>query len=195
MDYKPYKTKETVQDLVKPVEPLDYKTNENLETTPEELDTSSLETNNALATFHSLDLDSSLEPKQEEEADDSSQEVKSDDTNDSNAISDERCKRLFGEAGGDLLKAITDINEYVYNYTEEAKNLPNAEAKGVDSSTHLGPVAQELKENPVTESSVEEDPLTGFLTVDTKKLTLTEMSILTAMAKRILALEEKVNGR
>lgn len=104
------------------------------------------------------------------------------------SLSDDRCKELFGNT--DLLSSISDLNEYVYKYKKSAQENPALKDKHVDDEIHVGPVAQELKENPITEGTVKEDPLSGFLTVDTAQLSLVEMSILSAMAKRILRLEE-----
>jgi hypothetical protein len=103
-------------------------------------------------------------------------------------LSDARCKELFGNT--DLLSSISDLNEYVYKYKKSAQENPALKDKHVDDEIHVGPVAQELKANPITEGTVKEDPLSGFLTVDTAQLSLVEMSILSAMAKRILKLEE-----
>lgn len=105
------------------------------------------------------------------------------------ALSDERCKELFGN-DCDLIGAIADLNEYIYKYKEGAEKI---DPKATPDEVHLGPIAQELKANPVTEAAVEEDPLTGFLKVDTAQLSLTEMSILSAMAKRIEDIEKRFN--
>lgn len=105
------------------------------------------------------------------------------------ALSDERCKELFGN-DCDLIGAIADLNEYVYKYKEGADKI---DPKATSDEVHVGPIAQELKANPVTEAAVEEDPLTGYLKVDTAQLSLAEMSILSAMAKRIEAIEKKLN--
>lgn len=109
----------------------------------------------------------------------------------STALSDERCKELFG-ADCDLLSAIADLDEYVYKYKEEAKNNPALEGKGADDGTFVGPMAQDLASNPVTKDCVNEDPESGFLTVDTKHLSLTEMSLISMLAKRVEALEAYV---
>ena len=148
--------------------------------------------NNALATFMALDLD---KDKDDDKKDSSAQTTEQNDENDKNTLSDERCKRLFGENCGDLIDCISKLNSYVFKYNEKAKEIPGAENKGVDDDMHVGMLAQELAENPATSAAVEEDPLSGYLQVDTKELTMAEMAILTAMAKRIKALEEKVYGR
>jgi len=107
----------------------------------------------------------------------------------STALSDERCKELFGK-DCDLLSVIADLDEYVYKYKDEAKENPALEGKGADDGTFVGPMAQDLAENPVTQDCVHEDPESGFLTVDTKHLSLTEMSLITMLAKRVEAIEE-----
>lgn len=147
--------------------------------------------NNALTTFMALDLDKTDDDKK----DSSAQTTEQNDENDKNTLSDERCKRLFGENCGDLIDCISKLNSYVFEYNEKAKAIPGAENKGVDDDVHVGVLAQELASNPVTQSAVEEDPLSGYLTVDPKELAMTEMSIIIQLAKRVKALEEKVNGR
>lgn len=110
-------------------------------------------------------------------------------TEDSKALSDERCKELFGST--DLLDAIADIDAYRFHYKEGADKIdPNA----TPDKEHTGVMAQDLAANDVTKSAVEQDPLSGFLEVNTKELTMTTFAIVTEMAKRIKALEEKVNG-
>lgn len=105
------------------------------------------------------------------------------------ALSDERCKELFGK-DCDLLSVIADLDEYVYKYKEAAKENPALEGKGADDGTFVGPMAQDLAANPVTQDCVQEDPDSGFLTVDTKHLSLTEMSLISMLAKRVEAIEE-----
>lgn len=146
--------------------------------------------NNALSTFMALDLNS--ETKHNDSKDSSAQTTDKNDENDKNALSDERCKRLFGENCGDMIDCISKLNSYVFEYNEKAKSIPGSESKGVDDDVHVGVLAQELASNPVTQSAVEEDPLSGYLTVDPKELAMTEMSILIQLAKRVKALEDKI---
>lgn len=107
------------------------------------------------------------------------------------ALSDERCKELFG-ADCNLLSVIADLDEYVYKYKESAKNNPDLEGKGADDGIFVGPMAQDLASNPITADCVNEDPESGFLMVDTKHLSLTEMSLISMLAKRVEALEAYV---
>lgn len=162
---------------------------EQIEQNQEETVNSAEQQNNALSTFMALDLSKS---DRADNKDSSAQTTEQNDENDKNAVSDERCKRLFGENCGDLIDCISKLNSYVFEYNEKAKSIPGAENKGVDNDTHVGMLAQELAANPATAAAVKEDPLSGYLQVDTKELTMAEMAILTAMAKRIKALEEKV---
>lgn len=122
-----------------------------------------------------------------------SEDSSSDKDKDSKALSDERCKELFGK-DCDLLSVIADLDEYVYKYKDEAKENPALEGKGADDGTFVGPMAQDLAENPVTQDCVHEDPESGFLTVDTKHLSLTEMSLITMLAKRVEAIEEALKS-
>ena len=154
--------------------------------------------NNSLNTFQDIekaksnDSDKTASKIGEAIAEATKSENSSSDKNDtSTALSDERCKELFG-ADCDLLSAIADLDEYVYKYKEEAKNNPALEGKGADDGTFVGPMAQDLASNPVTKDCVNEDPESGFLTVDTKHLSLTEMSLISMLAKRVEALEAYV---
>lgn len=123
-----------------------------------------------------------------------SEDSSSDKNKDSTALSDERCKELFGK-DCDLLNVIADLDEYIYKYKDEAKENPALEGKGADDGTFVGPMAQDLAANPVTQDCVHEDPGSGFLTVDTKHLSLTEMSLITMLAKRVEAIEEKLKEK
>lgn len=123
-----------------------------------------------------------------------SENSSSDSDEDKTALSDERCKELFG-ADCNLLSAIADLDEYVYKYKESAKNNPALEGKGADDGIFVGPMAQDLAANPVTKDCVKEDPESGFLTVDTKHLSLTEMSLISMLAKRVEAIEEILKER
>lgn len=123
-----------------------------------------------------------------------SENSSSDSDEDKTALSDERCKELFG-ADCNLLSAIADLDEYVYKYKESAKNNPALEGKGADDGIFVGPMAQDLAANPVTQDCVNEDPESGYLTVDTKHLSLTEMSLISMLAKRVEAIEEILKER
>ena len=71
--------------------------------------------------------------------------------------------------------------------------LPEAVKQAMQS--FVGPMAQDKAANPVTKDCVHEDPESGFLTVDTKHLSLTEMSLITMLAKRVEAIEEKLKEK
>lgn len=102
-------------------------------------------------------------------------------------VSDLRCKNIKEHPS--IVEAIAALNAYKFKYNEKAKNIPNSESKGVDDDTHVGVLAQELKDNPITETTVKRDPLSDYLTVDTKELTLTNTAILSELCKRVLQLE------
>lgn len=168
--------------------------------TPNEMmsSTSSVEsTNNALNTFQTIEKDNTDKQTSKlgeaianaTKSSNSGSDNSNSEGNAATALSDERCKELFGK-DCNLLSAIADLDEYVYKYKESAKNNPALEGKGADDGTFVGPMAQDLAENPVTKDCVHEDPESGFLTVDTKHLSLTEMSLITMLAKRVEAIEE-----
>lgn len=166
-------------------------TDEKVVTQPE-VDNETTTNNNAFNTFRAIDLSTN-----DNKSTDSSQETEETEESEKNTVSDGRAKYgvCLGENGSDLLNTIAQLNSYVYKYNDTAKEIPYAKERGVDDDTHVGILAQELKANPITESTVKEDPLSGFLTIDTDSLTLTQQAILNAMAKRIVALEEKVYNK
>ena len=106
--------------------------------------------------------------------------------NNSVALSDERCKELFGST--DLLDAIADIDAYRFKYKEGADKIdPNA----TPDKEHIGCMAQELAANPATKDVVEQDP-SGYLTVNIKDLTMETFATVTELAKRVKELEAKL---
>ncbi len=109
-------------------------------------------------------------------------------TEDSKALSDERCKELFGST--DLLDAIADIDAYRFHYKEGADKIdPNA----TPDKERYGPMAQDLLKNPVTAATVDTSDPSGFLKVDTKQLSLTTFAIVTQLAKKVEDLESILN--
>ena len=134
--------------------------------------------NESLNTFQNVDLNKK----------DSSAQVNNGNENNT-ALSDERCKELFGSS--DILSAIADIDAYRFRYKPGMESVdPNA----TPDKERYGVMAQDLAANEVTKSAVEEDPFSGFLKVNTKELTMTTFALVTEIAKRLKVLEEKVNG-
>ena len=105
------------------------------------------------------------------------------------AASDERLKRIFGD-NEDAIKCFADINAIKFTYNDKAHDIPGSEDKGVDNDPHYGVKAQELAENPLTESAVSKDPLSEYLQVDTKELTMANTAIISEICKRILIIEK-----
>ena len=147
--------------------------------------------NNATATFRDINTSSKIDnsDKQNQQlAEAMANATKNKDSGSTNdteqkALSDERCKELFGS--GDLLSAIADLNAYVYKYKEGAEKIdPDA----TPDEKRVGILAQELQANPATSAAVETDP-SGFLKVNTKELSLTEMAVIAELCKRVEAIE------
>lgn len=116
-------------------------------------------------------------------------EQKPSNENNSMALSDERCKELFGST--DLLDAIADIDAYRFRYKEGADKIdPNA----TPDKEHIGVIAQELAANPATKDVVEQDP-SGYLTVNLKDLTMETFAAVTELAKRVKELEAKCGNQ
>lgn len=105
------------------------------------------------------------------------------------AASDERLKRVFGD-NEDAIKAFAKIDAIKFTYNDTAHNIPGSENKGVDNDPHFGVKAQDLAANPLTESAVSKDPISDYLQVDTKELTMANTAIISEICKRILIIEK-----
>lgn len=105
------------------------------------------------------------------------------------AASDERLKNIFGD-NEDAIKCFSKINAIEFTYNDKAKDIPGGEEKGIDDDAHYGVKAQELAENPLTESAVKRDPISDYLTIDIKELTTANTAIISEICKRILAIEK-----
>lgn len=103
----------------------------------------------------------------------------------------EKIERLF--QNDNAIKAFSDIDAYVYKYNQKAQENYAGE-KGVDDETHFGPIAQDLAKNPVTSGTVHRDE-SGYLTVDTRQLALTNTAMISQLARKIEELEERIGGR
>ena len=103
--------------------------------------------------------------------------------------SDERLKNIFGD-NEDAIKVFANLNAIKFTYNDKAKEIPDSEGKGVDDDLHYGLKAQDLAKNPLTESAVKKDPLSDYLEVDTKELTMANTAIISEICKRILILEK-----
>lgn len=103
--------------------------------------------------------------------------------------SDERLKNIFGD-NEDAIKCFAKINAIKFTYNDKAHDIPGGEEKGIDDDPHYGVKAQELAENPLTESAVKKDPLSEYLTIDIKELTTANTAIISEICKRILIIEK-----
>jgi hypothetical protein len=103
--------------------------------------------------------------------------------------SDERLKRIFGD-NEDAIKCFANINAIKFTYNDKAHDIPGGEEKGVDNDPHYGVKAQELAENPLTQTAVSKDPISEYLQVDTKELTMANTAIISEICKRILIIEK-----
>ncbi len=105
------------------------------------------------------------------------------------AASDERLKNIFGD-NEDIIKTFAKIKAIKFTYNDKAKEIPGSENKGVDDDVHLGIKAQDLAVNPLTSSAVSKDPISEYLQVDTKELTMANTAIISEICKRILIIEK-----
>ena len=104
------------------------------------------------------------------------------------SLSDERLKRIFGD-NEDAIKAFSKIDAIKFEYNDKAKKLYPEGEKNVDSDPHYGVKAQDLKSNPYTASTVQTDPNTGYLNVNTQELTMANSAVISDICKRLLAIE------
>lgn len=103
-------------------------------------------------------------------------------------LSDERMKEIVDDAQsrfGNLSKMIEGIDNYVYEYTDEAKDKYPDQTNG---DMNIGPMAQDLEKNPITASAVEEDA-DGIKHVNGTRLALDAIALISDMSKRISELE------
>lgn len=103
-------------------------------------------------------------------------------------LSDERMKEIVDDAQsryGNLSKMIEGIDNYVYEYTDEAKE---AYPDQTNDEINIGPMAQSLEANPITASAVEEDA-NGIKHVNGTRLALDAIALISDMSKRISELE------
>lgn len=105
-------------------------------------------------------------------------------------VSDEQLKNksVFND---DIIDLFSKINAYDFAYTDKAKDLYLGN-KGVDNDEHVGVMAQELQQNPITDSTVTKDK-NGYLSIDTKELTMADTAVLSDVCKRLLQIEERLN--
>ena len=105
-------------------------------------------------------------------------------------VSDEQLKNksVFND---DIIDLFSKINAYDFAYTDKAKDLYLGN-KGVDNDEHVGVMAQELQQNPITDSTVVKDK-NGYLSIDTKELTMADTAVLSDVCKRLLQVEERLN--
>lgn len=106
-----------------------------------------------------------------------------------NNCSDEKLKNIFGD-NEDAIKAFAKINAIQFTYNDKAKEIPGGEERGIDDDVHYGVKAQDIAENPLTESAVKHDPISDYLTIDTKELTTANTAIISEICKRILIIEK-----
>lgn len=77
----------------------------------------------------------------------------------------------------------------MFEYNEKAHEIHPDGENGIDNNTHYGVKAQDLANNPLTESAVSEDK-NGFLQVDTNELTMANTSLLSEVCRRLLRIEK-----
>ena len=99
----------------------------------------------------------------------------------------------------DLTNIFGEIDTFLYRYKDDIQNektgsgLTNNELRKTDNKNHVGIMAQELRDNPLTKDCVTEDE-NGHLEVDTNRLTLTLAGVLAQLCKKVEELEKVVKA-
>lgn len=107
------------------------------------------------------------------------------------AMSDILLKSVYGDSLDDkIIDNFAKISAISFKYNEDAKSKYGEEV-AVDDNAHVGVIAQELRDNPVTEGSVKENE-NGDLEVDTRHLTFADTAAIGELSRRVLALETVV---
>ena len=87
----------------------------------------------------------------------------------------------------DITTIFSDIDTFLYKYNKKAQ-----EDYAQDDKDHIGVMAQELQENPLTKDCVETNA-DGKLFVNTDRLTLTLAGVLAQLCKKVEELEKVVS--
>lgn len=90
----------------------------------------------------------------------------------------------------DITKEMANIDAYLFKYNKKAQEIYGGE-KGVDDKEHIGVMAQELAENPVTSATVESNE-DGILEVNAEKLCLTLAAVVSELCKKVGELEFEI---
>lgn len=108
--------------------------------------------------------------------------------------SDERLKRILRTE--DPVDCFAKIDSYIYKYTPEARELYGDEEHGgtVNDEENFGVMAQDLKENPLTQAAVKEDE-NGYLMLDGGRLSSINTAMIAELCKKVKELEAAVYGR
>lgn len=108
------------------------------------------------------------------------------------ALSDERAKDSVNltDKKIDLTAEMSKIDSYLFKYKDKIQDEYNGE-HGVDDEPHVGIMAQELAENPITAGAIQEGE-DGYLEVDTGKLCMALTAVTSDMAKKIGELEFEI---
>ena len=90
----------------------------------------------------------------------------------------------------DLTKIFADIDTFLYKYKDDVQEAYNESGK-TDDKMHVGVMAQDLQDNPITRDCVREDE-NGLLEVDTQRLCLTLAGIVAQLCKKVEELEARL---
>lgn len=98
-------------------------------------------------------------------------------------------KTEYWNENQNLIDAFSKIDAIDFEYNDKAKELYDEDV-GVDTDEHIGVKAQDLEDNPATPNVVKEDEDTGYLTVNTKELTMSNTAVLSEVCKAIIEIQK-----
>ena len=106
--------------------------------------------------------------------------------------SDETSKEDIQEAGG-IIPEFAEIDAFLYRYKPEAQAEYSGTGK-VNDQQNFGVMAQDLQQNPLTQSTVIEDE-NGKLAVDGSRLATVNTAVISELCRKVMELESIVYGR
>lgn len=107
----------------------------------------------------------------------------------SNVLSDENLKSIYGnDISDEIIKAFSKIDAADFTYKPDIQEK-YADNPNMDNKEHIGVIAQQLEENPITAGTVERNE-NGDLEVKTGALTTENTAAIAELSRRILALEK-----
>lgn len=94
------------------------------------------------------------------------------------------------------MKNISDvfskIDAYLFKYNDKAQKLYSGSPE-VDDKAHVGIMAQELAQNPITENAVDKDE-NGYLEVNTEQLIMALTAVVADISKQLIEIKDEIEN-